>query len=422
MAGGETYPCDVQGFLVNDIDHTTKTPGASVRIVRDAGHTSNLSGGKEVFVPSRLLYGVLPQALLDAYRFWQDESVAPKGVTDDEFLASCRGYKRLRGYPVDEEGEFILFVEFTYVGSEKDFGVSSSTTDSNCVVQATGFPGRTVQVTRRVKSTVVEEFEGRKLIAARLEKFCLLRNHSHDTKREKKVVENATPVFKMDAEVECDHEGKNCYWPCTVVKVNENGTYDIEFIGDYSWVGIQREVFPELLQTRGKEAEDAKKTDMGLYEGMSDDENEIWRDDSDNEGDTSDDNLPNSSQLTFLHFDQLDKIIISAKCDINICCDTIGKISENAATFYDVQALADAVAAMLGNKPDECTQIATLHKWYTNSDDLVLLDMLYSSIRSRLHSVMKTLARIENVGHICGWTKASNVPTVINRFQCTRRG
>lgn len=166
LAGGEAYPCGVSDFLVNDIDQTTKTPAASVRIVRDAGHRLNLSGGKEVFVPSRLLYGVVPQALLDTYRFWQDESVAPKGVADDEYLAASRGYKRLRGYPIDEEGEFMLFVEFIYVGSEKDFGVSASTTDRNCVVQTTGFPGRTVQVTRRLKATVVEEFEGRKLIAA----------------------------------------------------------------------------------------------------------------------------------------------------------------------------------------------------------------------------------------------------------------
>lgn len=76
------------------------------------------------------------------------------------------------------------------------------------------------------------------------------------------------------------------------------------------------------------------------------------------------------------------------------------------------------MASLLGHKSDECIQIARAHKWYTNSADLVLLDMLYSSKQSRLRSVMKILSRIENIGHICGWTKACNVPTVSSYVPC----
>jgi len=32
-------------------------------------------GGREVLLPSRLLYGVLPSALLEAFRFWQGEDM-----------------------------------------------------------------------------------------------------------------------------------------------------------------------------------------------------------------------------------------------------------------------------------------------------------------------------------------------------------
>ena len=49
-------------------------PRQSVLVVRDASVPGNLSGGKETLVPERLLYGLIPQCLLDAYRFWRDET------------------------------------------------------------------------------------------------------------------------------------------------------------------------------------------------------------------------------------------------------------------------------------------------------------------------------------------------------------
>eukprot|EP01087_Luapelamoeba_hula_P004848 TRINITY_DN1482_c0_g1_i1.p1 TRINITY_DN1482_c0_g1~~TRINITY_DN1482_c0_g1_i1.p1 ORF type:complete len:4317 (-),score=602.49 TRINITY_DN1482_c0_g1_i1:51-13001(-) len=45
----------------------------SVVIFRDATHPSNLSGTQEQFIPSRLLYGTVPSALLDTHQFWQDK-------------------------------------------------------------------------------------------------------------------------------------------------------------------------------------------------------------------------------------------------------------------------------------------------------------------------------------------------------------
>jgi len=49
-----------------------------------------LSGGKEILVPARLLYGVIPDALLDTYHFWQDESIVPLGTTIDQFESAMR--------------------------------------------------------------------------------------------------------------------------------------------------------------------------------------------------------------------------------------------------------------------------------------------------------------------------------------------
>ena len=63
----------------------------SVVITRGWDYPENLSGGEETFIPSRLLYGLVPCALLDTHKFWQDEE------------------DNLRGYP-HEEGPYIIYV------------------------------------------------------------------------------------------------------------------------------------------------------------------------------------------------------------------------------------------------------------------------------------------------------------------------
>jgi hypothetical protein len=122
-------------YLINDIDGNASTPSASVLVVRDQQHHLNLSGGKEILVPSRLLYGLIPEALLEAYTFWQDESVVPQGTTIDDFPQASRGYKRLRGYPTQSDGEFMVFVELTSIGSYEDFiAPSSSRNNRYCLL------------------------------------------------------------------------------------------------------------------------------------------------------------------------------------------------------------------------------------------------------------------------------------------------
>jgi hypothetical protein len=63
---------------------------------------------------------------LDAYTFWQDESVVPEGTAIDRFEEAMRGYKRLRGYPKEEDGECMIFIEFTSVGSYENHFLSTT--------------------------------------------------------------------------------------------------------------------------------------------------------------------------------------------------------------------------------------------------------------------------------------------------------
>ena len=53
-------------------------------ITRGSDFSKNVSGGTETLLPDRLFYGVLPQALLDSYIFWQDEGDNIKGYPRDE--------------------------------------------------------------------------------------------------------------------------------------------------------------------------------------------------------------------------------------------------------------------------------------------------------------------------------------------------
>ena len=50
-------------------------------------------------------------------------------------------------------------------------------------------------------------------------------------------------------------------------------------------------------------------------------------------------------------------------------------------------------------------------------DSMVLLNLLYAPQRSRLHSLLKTLCRIENAAHICAWTKATKADALASEAQ-----
>ena len=93
---GNPYPAQLAGVVYSDFDSGSPSY-ESVLVVRDQQHPLNMSGGKEVLIPARYLYGLVPQALLDAYTFWKDESQAPAGTTPERMGIVSQSYKRLRG-------------------------------------------------------------------------------------------------------------------------------------------------------------------------------------------------------------------------------------------------------------------------------------------------------------------------------------
>lgn len=136
---------------------------------------------------------------------------------------------------MDKDGEFIIFVEIQSIGNWEDHLVTSVQTKglNGFVIQGTGLPGRTVRVIRRPKKIVEEEFRLRQRMASLIESLRLMVPFT----KKKVVDEDADAIesetkYKMDAPVECDYEGKGEYWPCVVRRINDNGTYDIEYVGE----------------------------------------------------------------------------------------------------------------------------------------------------------------------------------------------
>ncbi|KAH9261268.1 hypothetical protein BASA81_000972 [Batrachochytrium salamandrivorans] len=118
----------------------------SVLIRRDAQHVDNLSNGKETLIPTRFLLGLVPHCLLEAYRFWRDESRST--------ARGRLGYVRMLGYPLDEADEFMIQIELQ---AQKQVEICG------------GLPSRTVRVVRRLKSDVAKECDSRRRLAELLE-------------------------------------------------------------------------------------------------------------------------------------------------------------------------------------------------------------------------------------------------------------
>ena len=364
----------------------------SVLIIRDPEHNENLSGGKELFIPSHLLFGLIPDALLNSYNFWQDES----SIALSDYPQVSYAYKRLRGYAKASTDEYIIIATFQFTGSWTGFRVTKGKARNGKTIQATGFPGRTVRVIRRSKAVCVKEYELRVRLASVLEN-CRTLCVPQVTKSDE-VVESL--LFKVDEMVECDYEGNGEYWPCVVLRINDNRTYDVEFEGLYKWVGVHRDVDTSLVQKRGIQKN--KSEGIYLWEGMSesDEEDLRERDDTFNNKDGED----SLGRLSFDHFDNLNLLVEAVYGDEQLCVQCIEKISHcvDFKPFDSMEKLAKAVSEQLiGNPGSKCIP--------DNNSDMVLLNTLYAPKRSSLFSLLKVLVRIENAAHICAWTKATNL-------------
>lgn len=411
-ASGSPYPMGVNDYLSNDINGVSRLPANSVMIYRDQQHHLNLSGGRETLIPSRLLYGAVPDSLLESYVFWEDESVLPPGCDFASFPQGIRSYQRLRGYPKSTDSEYMIFVEFIYIGSWENELSSTNTVQqrSNVLFDATGFPGRSVRITKRPIALIRQNFEAKQRIAAHLESLKLLATPKR-TKKVKVEAENSAMeenLFKIDAWVECDYEGNSNYWPCIVRRVNDDGTYDLEFVKEYKWLGIQRLINAKTVQARGESEKKKRGEGVWHWEGMSASEDDDWKEESDEEENKDDDeeDKTQKARLPFNFFDKLDILLEASNRKVEVCIALLDEVRKFHPHFTDVAALSREMRRVAESNPI-LIELYDMGDLINKEDekDLLFLNLLYAPHASRLHSLMKVLCRIENLSFICPWTK-----------------
>ncbi len=109
------------------------------------------------WLPWDLLYGVIPDALLDTYHFWQDESIVPLGTTIDQFESAMRDTNDfvaiqrrktenswfLWNSPLSARMTTLLIQNKKNNGFDTVISFSFDLMNYRFKIQATGLPGRT---------------------------------------------------------------------------------------------------------------------------------------------------------------------------------------------------------------------------------------------------------------------------------------
>ena len=304
-----------------------REPTNSVVVMRDASHPNNLSGGPEMYVPPRLLYGVVPHCLLEAYDFYQDET--SKGDMRGN------GTRKIRGYPKDEDAtRTIVFVDFGAIGAWSMEGKRGG--DVQHRIDITGVPGRSVRVLRRGKHNVEKEFKQLSLLASIIESAQLLSvNKGHRVHEEGSLDDFFTfgggeeddeelPKFEEGEAILCFEDLYSQKWCSAYIgKVKEDDLYDVQFNDDECYEEREDVSATKMRKIpKGKSIQDLKGEGIWRYASMSDSEKEDWAsDEEDGSGFANNDRhnpkektkrVRSKKKLTFSQFWQLPSLFAAA--------------------------------------------------------------------------------------------------------------
>eukprot|EP00808_Paulinella_micropora_P008730 g77250.t1 len=420
---GKPYPMAPSGNLANDITGNSKNrmQTQSIVVLRDVAHKDNLSGGQETLIPARLLHGLLPSCLLEEFLFWSDESSAPPGSR----MSKLPGYKRMRGYPRAEDGEHMLLVELVPVGSWMELSRSKRSGKKSNVCEITQLPGRTIKVTRVLKTVVQEDLKQRQKIASVIESLELLTPPERKEKKPDFLEElkddkkNLAPL-EEGQQVEAEWQGGKEWHPATIIEAHEeDGTYDIKFTGTSAWIGDEKHVQRENIREIDPKKQQSKQGEGHWHwEGMTDEEDQDWASEGSSEEDEDDGTAHKHKKksLRFEHFNALGALLRVAKGDLDALETALRALAAQRASqmgddkpisFTEVDVLADEVVKLMPGvaNPQAVTKRENKQKKETAAEVHVLLNLLYAPKRSRLHSMLKCLVRLEDASHILAWTK-----------------
>ena len=180
-------------------------------------------------------------------------------------------------------------------------------------------------------------------------------------------------------------------------RVNDDGTYDVEFLGESKWLGIRRGIKKEELRKRGEK----KEAQIWRWEDMSDEEDAVWADWSDEDDAEKEYDGGGSSaknRVTFAQFNRMHLLLEAVHYDEELLMDTLHNLARvpGVNRFSEFKKLVAAVTDFDVVKAEIAVQDSQeVQSDLYGRDDMVLLNLLYSPRRSDLFSLMKVLVRIE---------------------------
>lgn len=379
-------------------------------------------------MPSHLLQGVIPSVLFEKYRFFQDET------SKNDLRAN--GRRVYRGYPKDDATTTVVIVSLGPLGNWENAGHRVASP----VYETTGLPGRTVQVLRKTKLGLTSTVQRLRRIASTIEKCNVLARKRQAKKTQELNLEDAQDDDEETAETFATNETVLAWdaggkpnprqgngqlteprWAvATVTALLPPKSFSV-YIND---TGQTMKIKAHHIRKLSPELAANPQRAMGLgiweYDDMSEEEDLDWASSSEEDEEPLEDSeevdqRKSKQSLNFDEFWNVPAILAAAGGNESVCAALLRRLAATKQSFRNMEALAAAVRA-------DCSADGEAHLEEENSDDTtessgrrsehdivdeetkVLLNLLYAPRRSRLHSVAKTLARLENLSHILAWT------------------
>jgi len=404
---GVPFPAGIQSFVSTDV--APSDDGSSVLIVREASHPENLSGGRETFVPERLLYGALPCCLFEKYRFWHDETwesacLVPSdgGTKKSRFHVPISKITRvIRGYPLNESEDSMLLIHIQPVDGGRSHQMRGSPTGPG-IDALGGEPGTVIRVTKVSKSAYRSKYLKKECMALVLSTLKLLDNNEEDyfkfwkervprqisIGRQEMLKEKASekkgatrgkakkkrakrteaqpetqaliePIydtsfsgrkvpFKPGEEVHYE-EKESQQFDVVVLRQNKDGTYDIRGIRGAVAGQVFHRVDGKELCDKSSDSWSRRNDFWGATDDYDTDDSEASA--KSNESKKSKENdttaAKHRSVLSFQEFTLVDLVLEVADWDVESCQSMLHNIrSFGTSTFPDMQTLADALHAV----------------------------------------------------------------------------
>jgi hypothetical protein len=190
--------------------------------------------------------------------------------------------------------------------------------------------------------------------------------------------------------------GKENVWAaCKVVNCNDDGSYDLEYLNEWAWLGTVTNIPHAQVQAKiDKKAMAGEK--IWRWEGQSESEDEAWRsDDTDGDENVAMAEPVTSHSISFAQLHQLREALTEELWHEASFSTALTTIAADGKRFAEISQLAACLKerGMQVQPPDK------------HDSRMLLLNLLYSPRRSRLHSLARALTRIENLSYICPWTR-----------------